>query len=53
MRGTFKGESYNEVVWRKAVLYPQKSGNLVLEPLTLDLTLSLPSNSMTFLEDVF
>ena len=44
MRGTFKGESYNEVVWRKAVLYPQKSGNLVLEPLTLDLTLSLPSN---------
>ena len=44
MRGTFKGESYNEVVWRKAVLYPQKSGNLILEPLTLDLTLSLPSN---------
>ena len=44
MRGSFKGESYNEVVWRKAVLYPQKSGNLVLEPLTLDLTLSLPSN---------
>ena len=44
MRGTFKGESCNEVVWRKAVLYPQKSGNLVLEPLTLDLTLSLPSN---------
>jgi len=44
MRGSFKGESYNEVVWRKAVLYPQKSGNLVLEPLTLDLALSLPSN---------
>ena len=44
MRGTFKGESYNEVVWRKAVLYPQKSGNLILEPLTLDLTLSIPSN---------
>ena len=44
MRGSFKGESYNEVVWRKAVLYPQKSGNLILEPLTLDLTLSLPSN---------
>ena len=44
MRGTFKGESYNEVVWRKAVLYPQKSGNLILEPLTLDLTLGLPSN---------
>ena len=44
MRGSFKGEPYNEVIWRKAVLYPQKSGNLVLDPLTLNLTLSLPSN---------
>ena len=44
MRGSFRGELYNEVIWRKAVLYPQKSGNLVLDPLTLNLTLSLPSN---------
>ncbi len=44
MRGSFRGEPYNEVIWRKAVLYPQKSGNLVLDPLTLNLTLSLPSN---------
>ena len=44
MRGSYKGESYNEVVWRKAVLYPQKTGKLVLEPLTLNLSLSIPSN---------
>ena len=36
MRGS-QGESYNEVIWRKAVLYPQKIGKLVLEPLTLNL----------------
>ena len=26
MRGSYKGEPYNEVIWRKAVLYPQKTG---------------------------
>ena len=44
MRGSFKGEPYNEVIWRKAVLYPQKTGKLILEPLTLNLSLNLPSN---------
>ena len=44
MRGSYNGESYNEVIWRKAVLYPQKIGKLVLEPLTLNLSLSIPSN---------
>ena len=44
MRGSFKGEPYNEVIWRKAVLYPQKTGKLVLDPLTLNLSLSIPSN---------
>ena len=44
MRGSYKGEPYNEVIWRKAVLYPQKTGELILEPLTLNLSLNLPSN---------
>ena len=44
MRGTYKGEPYNEVVWRKAVLYPQKTGKLILPPLTLNLSLNVPSN---------
>ena len=44
MRGSYKGEPYNDVIWRKAVLYPQKTGKLTLEPLTLNLSLNLPSN---------
>lgn len=44
MRGSYRGEPYNEVIWRKAVLYPQKTGKLTLEPLTLNLSLSVPSN---------
>ena len=43
-RGQYKGESFNEVVWQKVVLYPQKSGQLKLEPLTLNLSLNVPSN---------
>jgi hypothetical protein len=43
-RGRYKGESYNEVIWQKVVLYPQKSGKLNLEPLTLNLSLTVPSN---------
>ena len=43
-RGRYNGESFNEVVWQKVVLYPQKSGKLNLEPLTLNLSLSVPSN---------
>lgn len=43
-RGQYKGEPFNEVVWQKVVLYPQKSGELKLEPLTLNLTLNVPSN---------
>ncbi|MEK9613169.1 MAG: BatD family protein [Flavobacteriaceae bacterium] len=43
-RGEYKGEPFNEVVWRKVVLYPQKTGKLALEPLTLNLSVSVPSN---------
>ncbi|MFB9055129.1 BatD family protein [Mariniflexile ostreae] len=43
-KGTFKGEDYNYVVYRKAVLYPQKTGKLDLEPLTLDITVQVPTN---------
>jgi len=36
-QGTYKGEPYRYVVLRKTVLYPQKSGRLVLEPLVVEL----------------
>ena len=39
----YKGESYRVVVLKKVVLYPQKSGKLIIEPLALDLDLQLPT----------
>lgn len=42
--GTFKGERYRYIVLKKAVLYPQKSGKLTIEPLALDIDVQLPSN---------
>ena len=46
--GTYKGESYGLVVWKKSVLYPQKTGKLTLEPLSLSLVIDLPSNRRDF-----
>lgn len=42
--GMFKGEKYRYVVLRKTVLYPQKSGKLEIEPLSLDIDIQLPTN---------
>jgi len=41
--GTYKGEDYRYVVLKKAVLYPQKIGKLTIEPLSLDVTVEVPS----------
>jgi hypothetical protein len=43
-QGQYKGENYRFIVLKKVVLYPQKSGKLTIEPLTLDLDLQLPTN---------
>lgn len=43
-QGMFKGEKYQYMVLRKTVLYPQKSGKLVIEPLSLDIDVQLPTN---------
>jgi hypothetical protein len=42
--GMFKGEQYRYVVLKKTILYPQKSGKLVIEPLALDIDVQLPTN---------
>ncbi|MBD0831108.1 BatD family protein [Aestuariibaculum sediminum] len=42
--GTYKGENYRFLVLRKTVLYPQKTGELTIEPLTLNIALRVPSN---------
>ncbi len=47
-RGTYNGEDYNYVIWRKVVLYPQKTGKLIIEPLSLDITVQVPTNRRDF-----
>lgn len=47
-RGTYKGQDYNFVVLRKLVLYPQKTGKLTLEPLTIDVSVDVPTNRRDF-----
>lgn len=42
--GMFKGEKYRYVVLKKTVLYPQKTGKLEIEPLSLDIDVQLPTN---------
>lgn len=46
--GTYNGEKVRYVILRKTVLYPQKSGKLTIEPLTLDIDVQLPSNRRNF-----
>jgi hypothetical protein len=48
-KGTFKGKPYRYVILRKAVLYPQKTGPLIIEPLTLDIPIDVQGN----LRDMF
>ena len=46
--GTYNGERMNMVVLKKVVLYPQKSGKLEIEPLSIDFDLQLPTNRRDF-----
>ncbi|MCB4807175.1 BatD family protein [Tamlana sp. 62-3] len=42
--GTYNGEDYRFLVLRKTVLYPQKTGKLNIEPLSLNIAMRVPSN---------
>ncbi len=42
--GTYQGEPYRYVVLRKTILYPQKTGELEIEPLTLSVAVDVPSD---------
>ena len=46
--GMFKGQRYRYVVLRKTVLYPQKSGKLEIEPLSLDIDCQVPTSKRNF-----
>ncbi len=42
--GEFAGEPYRYVELRKTILYPQKTGELKIEPLTLSISVEVPTN---------
>ena len=50
--GTFNGEKVRVVILKRVVLYPQKSGRLAIEPLSMDIDLELPTNRRNFFGQV-
>ncbi len=46
--GTYKGKAYRYVILKRVVLYPQKTGDLDIEPLSLDVTVDVPTNKRDF-----
>ncbi len=46
--GTFDGKPYRYVVLKRVVLYPQKAGELEIEPLSLEVTVEVPTNRRDF-----
>ncbi|MBL4939682.1 MAG: protein BatD [Lutibacter sp.] len=47
-RGMYNGESYRYVVLKKAVLIPQRSGKLVIEPIKMDFSVGVPTGRGDF-----
>jgi len=46
--GTYDGKPYRYVVLKRVVLYPQKSGKLEIEPLSLEITADVPTRKRDF-----
>jgi hypothetical protein len=46
--GTYQGKPYRFVVLKRVVLYPQKSGRLELEPLSLEVFVDVPTDQRDF-----
>jgi hypothetical protein len=46
--GSYEGKASQYVVLKRVVLYPQKSGELSVEPLVLDVTAEVPTNRRDF-----
>lgn len=43
-QGSYQGQQAYYVILKKTILYPQKSGKLTIEPLSLDIGVQLPTN---------
>lgn len=46
--GVYDGKSYRYVILKRVVLYPQKTGELEIEPLSLEVTVDVPTNKRDF-----
>jgi len=46
--GLYEGQPYRYVVLKRVVLYPQKSGELEIEPLALEVSLEVPTDRRNF-----
>ena len=46
--GTYEGKPYRYVVLKRMVLYPQKAGQLEIEPLSLEIFVDVPTNRRDF-----
>lgn len=46
--GLYNGENYRYIELKKVVLYPQKSGKLEIEPLSLELSIDVPTGRRDF-----
>ncbi|WP_430968192.1 BatD family protein [Spongiimicrobium sp. 2-473A-2-J] len=46
--GTYQGKAYRYVILKRVVLYPQKTGKLTIEPLSLDVSVDVPTNKRDF-----
>lgn len=46
--GTYNGKPFRYVVLKRVVLYPQKTGELTLEPLALDVSVEVPNGRRDF-----
>lgn len=45
---TYNGKPYRSVILKRVVLYPQKSGKLEIEPLSLEIYVDVPTNRRDF-----
>jgi len=46
--GKYKGRDYRYIILERVLLYPQNTGELIIEPLTLDVPIDVPSNRRDF-----
>ncbi len=48
VNGTYDGKPYRSVILKRVVLYPQKTGKLEIEPLSLEVYVDVPTNRRDF-----